>query len=130
MGGKVAAFVKRLRKERGLTQAQLAQLAGVSRDTILQIEKGTGEHGFSTVESVVLALGATVNDARAGEQGAVKAQPRSPETERLLQMFEVLGTEDRALLLSTAIRLYDLAAARTQAHLSTPGQPKRAPRKT
>jgi transcriptional regulator with XRE-family HTH domain len=125
----MAAFVKRLRKERGLTQAQLAQLAGVSRDTILQIEKGTGEHGFSTIESVVLALGATVNDARAGEQPTKATPPRSPETERLLQMFEALGIEDRALLLSTAIRLYDLAAARTQAHESTPDRPKKATRK-
>jgi transcriptional regulator with XRE-family HTH domain len=132
MGGKMAAFVRRLRKERGLTQAQLAQLAGVSRDTILQIEKGSKEHGYSTIESVVSALGLKMNDVKDGDAKPPEPPPMSRETAHLLQIFETLETENRVLLLATAIRLHDLSiasAARAPAPEPTPDPQKKASRK-
>lgn len=130
MSEQVAAFVKRLRKAKGLTQKQLAQLAGVSRDTIVQVEKGESEHGYSTVESVVLALGGRVDDI--GE--VVQAKPTladatAREGERLLEIFRQLGSDDRAWLLDTAGRLYAMAEARTRARGSKSGLPRKGPHK-
>jgi transcriptional regulator with XRE-family HTH domain len=45
------------RKLRGLTQAQLADRAGVSRDTLTRLESGTGGVGLETVLRVLRALG-------------------------------------------------------------------------
>lgn len=45
------------RKLRGLTQAQLADRAGVSRDTVARLEGGTGGVGLETLLRVLRALG-------------------------------------------------------------------------
>jgi len=39
-GGKVRVNVRRVRRERGLTQEELAREVGVSRQTIVNIEQG------------------------------------------------------------------------------------------
>src|ERR1700749_4383230 len=45
------------RKLRGLTQAQLADRAGVSRDTLSRLESGTGGVGLETLLRVLRGLG-------------------------------------------------------------------------
>jgi transcriptional regulator with XRE-family HTH domain len=45
------------RKLRGLTQAQLAERAGISRDTVIRLEGGDGSVSFENVLSVIRALG-------------------------------------------------------------------------
>jgi putative transcriptional regulator len=40
MNERVQNYVKELRKERGLTQEELAEAVGVSRQTIISIERG------------------------------------------------------------------------------------------
>jgi transcriptional regulator with XRE-family HTH domain len=45
------------RKLRGLTQAQLADRAGISRDTLTRLERGTGGIGLETLLRVLRALG-------------------------------------------------------------------------
>lgn len=45
------------RKLRGLTQAQLADRSGVSRDTLQRLEGGTGSVGLETLLRVLRALG-------------------------------------------------------------------------
>lgn len=42
---KLAAAVRRLRTDRGLTQAQLAEAAGVSRQWVVAVESGS-KHGI------------------------------------------------------------------------------------
>ncbi|MCD6462137.1 MAG: helix-turn-helix transcriptional regulator [Thermotogae bacterium] len=39
-GGKVRVNVRRVRRERGLTQEELARKVGVSRQTIVNVEQG------------------------------------------------------------------------------------------
>src|SRR5688572_23965722 len=75
MAETVAAFIKRKRKDRELTQAQLGQLAGLSRGTIIEIEKGESEHGYSTIESVIIALGATMDELRASTKDTPPNHP-------------------------------------------------------
>jgi transcriptional regulator with XRE-family HTH domain len=45
------------RKLRGLTQAQLADRAGVSRDTLSRLENGTGGVSLETLVRILRALG-------------------------------------------------------------------------
>lgn len=45
------------RKLRGLTQAQLADRAGVSRDTLSRLENGTGGVSLETLVRTLRALG-------------------------------------------------------------------------
>lgn len=50
------------RRNRGLSQAQLAKLCGVTQQAIQKIEKGTGKPSFDTLMKLAEALGVTVND--------------------------------------------------------------------
>lgn len=50
MDGTVENFIERLRRERGLTQEEVAVAVGVTRQTVIALEKG------NYVPSVLLAL--------------------------------------------------------------------------
>ena len=55
----VAGAVRRARKDRGWTQAQLAAQAHVSRDLINRLERGSGRVEVAKVLDVLAALGLT-----------------------------------------------------------------------
>jgi transcriptional regulator with XRE-family HTH domain len=49
--------IKALRKLRGMTQAQLAELAGVERTSITNIERGNQTLTVLTINAIAAALG-------------------------------------------------------------------------
>ena len=53
----VAGTVRSVRRERGWTQAQLATKAGVSRDLVNRLERGSGRVEVAKVLDVLAALG-------------------------------------------------------------------------
>lgn len=53
----LAALIRSRRKQRGLSQTQLAALAGVSRDWIIGLEKGRSTVEFGLVLRTIKALG-------------------------------------------------------------------------
>ena len=53
----VAEGVRGWRKLRGLTQTQLADRAGVSRDTLIRLERGDGGASVENLLRVLRALG-------------------------------------------------------------------------
>lgn len=55
--GQVGRLIKRFRLEQGLTQTQLAQLAGQRQEMISKIETGQGGVKLSTLFDVLAALG-------------------------------------------------------------------------
>ena len=56
--GKIIAHnLKRLREERNLSQGQLAEMAGVSKVIISQIEKGDSNPTINTIWKLTGALG-------------------------------------------------------------------------
>ncbi|MFO8071484.1 MAG: helix-turn-helix transcriptional regulator [Polyangia bacterium] len=59
---RIRTRIRRLRKERRLTQEQLCDLAGISRDAISRIEGGSRAPTLSTLERVAAALGASWAD--------------------------------------------------------------------
>lgn len=54
---RIAARLRELREEAGLTQAELARSAGLVRGTLRNWEQGRGEPDFSGLESLAKALG-------------------------------------------------------------------------
>ena len=53
----IAENVRRQRSAKGLTQSQLADMIGVTRPRISQIESGRGDPSVGTIERVAKALG-------------------------------------------------------------------------
>ena len=53
----LAASLEYLRKARGLTQAQLAQVSGIPRTTLAHLESGEGNPALNTLNKLALALG-------------------------------------------------------------------------
>ncbi|MGX1592815.1 helix-turn-helix transcriptional regulator [Glutamicibacter sp. NPDC055491] len=53
----LGAELQRVRKQNGLTQEQLAELAGISERTLRSIERGTGNPSIEAVLSVANVLG-------------------------------------------------------------------------
>ena len=72
------ARVRELRKERELTQDQLAELADISRDSIKNIEKG--KHGplFETLEKLIRGLDCEPSELFAFEMPKKSAKNRVP----------------------------------------------------
>ena len=59
---KIAAAVRHLRRRAGLTQAELAEKAGISRATLARVELAEVDPAASTLRALARALGVTVND--------------------------------------------------------------------
>ncbi|MCG9915140.1 MAG: helix-turn-helix domain-containing protein [Phenylobacterium sp.] len=55
--GQIGRLIQRFRLEQGLTQTQLAQLAGQRQEMISKIETGQGGVKLSTLFDVLAALG-------------------------------------------------------------------------
>lgn len=62
--------IKDLRKERKMTQTELARLAGVSQPHIHDLENGHRHASPETLERIAAALGVAVEDLRNAEKGA------------------------------------------------------------
>jgi DNA-binding XRE family transcriptional regulator len=86
----VGSSLEAWRKLRGLTQAQLASRAGLSRDTIVRLEKGEGGVSLENLLLVLRALGlqdvlpqaldpyeSDIGRLRADEQLPKRVRPRS-----------------------------------------------------
>jgi transcriptional regulator with XRE-family HTH domain len=54
--------LQRLRKERDMTRAQLAELAGVSRQYVRQLEAGLSDPTVGTLQKLAKALGVPLTD--------------------------------------------------------------------
>lgn len=60
----LGAELQRARKQNGLTQEQLAELAGISERTLRSIERGAGNLSIEAVLSVADVLGLRIVVAR------------------------------------------------------------------
>jgi transcriptional regulator with XRE-family HTH domain len=57
-----AARLRRLRRDRNLTQVQLAAAAGLERNHLARLERGERHPTWETVLRLAAALGCTPND--------------------------------------------------------------------
>jgi transcriptional regulator with XRE-family HTH domain len=58
----LAAVIRRLREENGLTQEDLAYEAGVTTGTLSKIERGLTNPAWTTVERIAGALGVSLGE--------------------------------------------------------------------
>ncbi|MCL1999313.1 MAG: helix-turn-helix domain-containing protein [Turicibacter sp.] len=54
--------IKQLRKQHGLSQAQLAKLAGITQSTIVTWEKGSANPSLNAIRKLLLIFNCTADD--------------------------------------------------------------------
>ena len=86
-GAELAAAVETWRKLRGLTQAQLADRAGINRETLRRLEKGDGGVTVENLFRVLRALGLLdilprALDPYESDVGRLRADERLPQRVR------------------------------------------------
>ncbi|QEZ68022.1 XRE family transcriptional regulator [Paraclostridium bifermentans] len=68
----IGANIKKFRKEKGLTQKELAEKIGVSGAYIQQIENNKKNPSIKTLNKISSALGVTIQELIAGEKQQVE----------------------------------------------------------
>ena len=85
---KVGGFIAELRKEKGLTQKQLAEQIGVSDKTISKWECGNGLPEMSSIPVLCEALGINMNELLSGERLAEEVYSKKAEENMMTLMKE------------------------------------------
>ena len=96
IGGQIA----RLRQEKGLTQAQLAEAIGVANETISRLERGVSIPSLSTIEEISLALNVRLKDLFDFDytpQGNKKTSPSEREVTRIVALLKNKKIEELRL---------------------------------
>jgi|SRR5690606_813153 len=87
---RLAANIKRLREEAGLSQKGLAELSGVPRPTIAHLESGQANPTLSVVMKVAAALCVNIDGLmEEGEAPIVLLSPRALPTQRTSRVRRV-----------------------------------------
>jgi transcriptional regulator with XRE-family HTH domain len=114
----IAANVRRLRADRGLSAAGLARASGVARATLAELEAGRGNPTVETLYGLASVLGVTLADL------LVEAEAPAVQVVRAGEGPQVSGAVLQARLLRqgrvdrTRMEIYELHVA--------PGRPRRA----
>ena len=85
--------LKRLRREAGLTQRQLAELAGVSQSLIARIESGSVDPRASTLRRILAAIAEARGEVKVSEvmHSPVVTLDASEPVARAVEVMEKLG---------------------------------------
>ncbi|MCC8072984.1 MAG: helix-turn-helix domain-containing protein [Clostridiales bacterium] len=76
---KTGALIAELRKKKGLTQIQLADLLSISNRTVSKWEKGDGFPDITLIPKIAELLGVTADELLAGEQNKADETETQPE---------------------------------------------------
>jgi transcriptional regulator with XRE-family HTH domain len=97
----IARLVKSERERHDLTQAELAEAAGVTDETVSRVERGANEPSLSTVAALADAFGLTL-DAMVGRTEIGDPQPGSPLLRRLTLIAARLDEKAQRALIQLA----------------------------
>lgn len=86
---KIGRFMAQLRKEQGLTQAQLGEKLGVTNKTISRWENGNYMPDLAAIPALAAQLGVSVSELLAGERFAEEEYKRSAD-EQLLKVMRMI----------------------------------------
>jgi transcriptional regulator with XRE-family HTH domain len=89
--------LRRLRTDRGLTQPQLADAAGLSEEWVRRIERGSASPSFDTIEALAHALDAEVTPP-------IRAKALDGHA-KLAQLLTELSDDEAAWAASTIAQL-------------------------
>ena len=76
--------LKKMRKKAGLTQAELAKLAGLSQSMIARIESGTVDPRLSTLKKIMNALSAVIISSHTVGEVLEKKNKENPHLPKLI----------------------------------------------
>lgn len=84
----IAAVVRGRRQDLGLSQAETARTAGVSRQWLIEFESGKPTAELGLVIRLLHALALTMNlDARNGDGERIETKPRAVDLDALLDEY-------------------------------------------
>lgn len=96
---KIGKFISIKRKEKGITQSELAELLGISDRAISKWENGNCLPDASNMQELCKILNITINDLFSGEVVDMEDNVKRLE-ENLLEMTKLKEQRDKELLLS------------------------------
>jgi transcriptional regulator with XRE-family HTH domain len=89
--GRVAASLRAVRRAHGLTQQDLARLAGVTASAISQAERGERSLSLATMVRLSAAVGTTIDDLLRGEEPNTYRIGRLSDDQALEQITTLIG---------------------------------------
>lgn len=101
----IGVRIRALRRERGLTQDDLADRVGVSRSAVAQWETGRSGQVTDNLARIAGVLDASVEYLLHGEDKMAATQAIQGDELALLRLYRECVPEDRQILLRTARRL-------------------------
>ena len=101
----IGVRIRDLRRERGLTQDDLADRGGVSRSAVAQWETGRSGQVTDNLSRIADALDASVEYLLHGNDKKTPLQASQGDELALLRLYRECEPEDRQILLRTARRL-------------------------
>ncbi|MEA2739045.1 MAG: hypothetical protein QOH05_2352 [Acetobacteraceae bacterium] len=97
--------IRAARRDRGLTQDELAEQVGVSRSAVAQWETGRAGQVTGNLARIAAALEVNVEYLMYGDDKHAAGDARQGDELALLRLYRECGAEDRQMLLRTARRL-------------------------
>ena len=105
---KIGSFIAQKRKEKNLTQSQLAAKLGVSDKTVSKWERGKCMPDYSIAEALCAALGITLAELFAGEAKDTES-PRTSDEQQMLDMLERVQRLEKQVLQAALLVLLGMA---------------------
>jgi transcriptional regulator with XRE-family HTH domain len=97
--------IRAARRDRGLTQDELAEQVGVSRSAVAQWETGRAGQITGNLSRIAGALEVNVEYLMYGDDKRAAGEVRQGDELALLRLYRECEPEDRQMLLRTARRL-------------------------
>jgi transcriptional regulator with XRE-family HTH domain len=101
----IGTRIRKVRRERGWTQDQLANAVGVSRSAVAQWETGRAGQVTGNLTRIAATLEVGVEYLMYGDEKRTSSEVRQGDELALLRLYRECAPEDRQLLLRTARRL-------------------------
>ena len=101
----VGARIRAARLARGMTQADLAQVVGVSRSAVAQWETERSGQVRGNITRISRVLAVSVEHMLRGTEGGLTPGPENATELALMRLYRDCTEDDRAFLLRTATRL-------------------------
>ena len=109
---RLGSALRAARERAGLTQAQLAERASTTDETVGRIERGLLEPGFLIILGLRDAFGLALDSLFSDRSKSVDSPPEQPGTDRISRAYSRLSSVDRRALLSIAEHLPSSSKAR------------------
>lgn len=106
---KIGKFIAQMRKEKGLTQQQLADILNISNKTVSKWERGNGMPEVSLMLPLCKALGINVNELLTGEKLTDSDYKKKAE-ENMMDLVKEKEESKKKIMLSVVVGIITVIA--------------------